>query len=104
MLILTPTCNSVNATWRAPNDPGYPPFEYYTIMLSEMNSSVDIKTLNTSQTRYNFAGLITETRYKVTVTVNSAIFMSEAANYTSTEPRSKHNAVQNEIFKAIHIV
>ena len=104
MLMLTPTCNSVNTTWRAPSDPGYPPFEYYTIMLNEADSNVDIKTLNTSQANYNFAGLMTETRYKVTVTVNNVIFTSEAANYTSTEPRSKHNAVQNEIFKAIHIV
>lgn len=104
MLILTPTCNSVNATWRAPSDPGNPPFEYYTIMLNESESDVDMKELDKSQTSYKFAGLITETKYKVTVTAYSAIFMSKAIKYTSTEPRSKYNDVQKEIFKAIHIV
>lgn len=86
MLMLTPTCNSEHATWRAPSDPGNPPFEYYTITLNESDSDVDMKKLDESQTRYNFAGLMTETRYKVTVTVNNGIFMSEAANYR-TEPR-----------------
>ena len=105
MLTLTSTCNSVSVTWGAPSDPGNPPFDNYTIMLNESDSKVDMKTLNTSQTSYNFAGLMTETKYTVTLTVNSAIFTSEAVQEsTSTVPRSKYSALQNEIFKAICIV
>ena len=90
MLILTPTCNSVNAKWRAPNVPGNPPFEFYTIRLNESDTDMDMKRLDKSQTSYNFTGLMAETNYKVTITVNSVIFTSEAAQYTSTKPRSKY--------------
>ena len=87
MLTLTPTCSSITTTWTAPSDPGNPPFKYYTIKLNE--SEADRNRLDKNQTSYNFTGLRAGTKYKVAVTVNSDIFMSETANHTSTEQRSK---------------
>lgn len=86
MLMLTPTCNSISATWRAPSDSGYPPFEYYTITLNE--SYIDMKMED--QRSYNFTGLRTGTKYKVTVTVNSDIFLSQHAKHTTTKARSEY--------------
>ena len=82
---LTPTCNSVTVTWKAPTDEGNPQFDSYTILVN--GRDVHMNKLRKNQRRFTITDLKAATAYNVTVRAHSVIFQNSKSKVVATSPR-----------------